>query len=392
MYKDQAHDTISRVEEALYRLTDLPNDMNAELDKMLIGSQSLDSAKRLAALPIWQTSQSHLIDKVQEQWLPYLKEAGFFEDPPPAKGYQSGNYERWAPAVYLEKCANGRQDVTDIILSCKFSEQPNPAVCTDFLRCAAVLPTASAEKVGRKALQEGWDRFMWHEAFRAIYVEIATKLALDREYDIATRMLCRALKPEPSELFPTAGTVGVVVGNYEPADPFMFERLLSKMPTQFGRDEQAKNQSLPVIKLLDSLLYESLRPDKQGRKTDGDDGECGCSDTDEISPRGMAGMTSSLFRCMKDCIAKDIDHKDRTKVMKVLYNRDHCMYRRLEMHAYAEFHCKFKCEAKMSVRWPVGSMHTCPEYRRLLGMEPPLPDNAKLRMPKRVDGRQYPDT
>ena len=97
----QAQDIICRVEEALNKSINFPRVSRPELYKVLIGPKSTASARRLAAV-LRQASRPHLIDKVQPGWLLPLKEVGFFESPPLRTGSQPGNYQRWAPATYLE--------------------------------------------------------------------------------------------------------------------------------------------------------------------------------------------------------------------------------------------------------------------------------------------------
>ena len=358
--KAQARGIMAEVEEALDRLTDLPSTTDDELEKMLEERPSLGSASRLAALPAWQTPLSHLIDKVDEHWLPSLKQAGFFKDPPPPDGSRPWSYERWAPAIYLEKCAKaGDKDVAGIILSCRFPERPNPAVYTDFLRCAAVLPD-SLESVGRKALREAWDRFMWHDSFRASYVEVAEKLALDRKYDVATCMLCRALKPGPP--------AGAATGILEPANPIISYKFLRCMP------KRAKEDPLPVITLMDSLLHESLAAYNRGKKTA--DHECCLSDAEEAGLHGAA-ETMSLFSCIQNCVVEAKSHPDGAEAVTVLRGGDHCLYRRLEMHVYAVFSEEFSKEIEPSLRRHQDSMRACPEYWRLWEA---LPGSAKLEI------------
>ena len=305
--KAQARNILSKVEQALDLLTDIPPTLDPKLEEMLGGPPSWDSAVKIADLTARQAFRPYMIDKVYEHWLPDLKNAGFFENPPPPEGSQSWDYERWAPAIYLEKCAEKYyKDVAGIIMSCPFPERPNPAVYTDFLRCAAVwcarakrtgvqAPKAGlsadgwndldgAERVGVKALDEGWDRFMWHDSFRASYVEIAEELALGKKYDVATRMLRLALRPEPPGP-PPAG------GRFDPSYTFVSDRFMRKMP------EMYKESPPSMKKLLDGILHESPTADSRGKKT----GKGSFSDGEKI---GASETNSVLFKCIMDCIGK----------------------------------------------------------------------------------------
>ena len=297
----QAQDLMSKVEEALDLSINFPRVLDPELVNVMMGPPSPDSARKLAAL-LLQTAGSPLIDSVQHDWLWHLKEAGFFEDPPPASDDRPGNYERWAPAIYLEMCAQtpANDVVAGIITSCALPARPNFAVYTDFLRCAAVLPPASMERVGRKALDEDWDRFMRQDQFRASYVTVAEKLIQNHKYDVATSMLRRALKPKPSEPRRAADAGGSDTDLSEPADPFMFQKLMAKMPNQ------AKTKPVPVMKLLTVLLHESIMLGKGRTAGESRHRKCRFPDTG-VGQNGMTEITSSLFRCIQACIGAIAD-------------------------------------------------------------------------------------
>lgn len=311
--KARARNILSKVEQALDLLTNFPPAIDPKLDEMLRGSPSWDSAVKIADLAVQQAFRPHMIDKVREHWLPHLKNARFFENPPPPEGSQSWDYERWAPAIYLEKCAEKRyKDVAGIIMSCPFPELPNPAVYTDFLRCAAVwcarakrtggkaLPAEllvdgwddldGAERVAVKALDERWDRFMLHDSFRASYVEIAEELALGKKYDVATRMLCLALKPGPPGPPPADGS-------FDPSYTFVSDRFMRKIP------EMYKESPPSMRKLLDVILHESPTADRRGEKT----GKGSFPDGEKI---GASEANSMLFNCIKDCIDKSGSDED----------------------------------------------------------------------------------
>lgn len=303
----QARNTLSKVEQALDLLTSLPPAMDPELDEMLKGPPSRNSAAKIADLTAQQAFRPYMIDKMHERWLPRLKNVGFFENPPPPEDSQSWDYERWAPAIYLEKCAEMHyKDVAGIIMSCPFPELPSPAVYTDFLRCAAVWCARAkrkgvqahraglsadgwddldgAERVGVKALEEGWDRFMLHDSFRASYVEIAEELALGRKYDVATRMLRLALKPGPPGPPPADG-------RFDPSYTFVSDRFMRKMP------EMYKESPPSMRELLDAILHESPTADSRGKKT----GRGSFYDGEKI---GASEAKSVLFSCVRECIDK----------------------------------------------------------------------------------------
>ena len=88
------------------------------------------------------------------------------------------------------------------------------------------------EKVGRKALDEDWDRFMGWDLFAVKYFEVAKKLYLEEKYDVSTRMLYRALKPKLSE--PTPDADGIVTELPRPVSQF-YVHMFSENPAQNAR-------------------------------------------------------------------------------------------------------------------------------------------------------------
>ena len=355
----QAQELLSEVEGVLDQLTRPQLVIQAEIDKMLKEPPSLDSAARIVALQSRRATQSYTIDEMQDHWLPYARKAGFFKNPPPAKGPES-EHERWLPAIYLRKCAKTfGKDVTDVILSYELADRPNPAVYVDFLICAADLTAARLEKVGRKALQEKWDRFMGLLLFAPNYVKVAEKLALNGRYGVATSMLLRALKPEPP---------GPAAGAAEPAAPaYVLEESLRGIAARAGKGQ------LPAIRLLDRLLRESVKDlGKDCEELAGADMDPG---------RNAAATASLLIGCLQDCVVRAARGRNRKRAMKVLHGGDHPVYRRMEMHAYAELPGRFGQEAELALLWHFGCACARSEYLRLLKAAfPALPEGAKRRV------------
>ena len=77
------------------------------IDEIVLRPPSAENAKRLVEMQIRVVTQSTLLKKLPEDWLPYMINAGFFKDLQPTV-FTSGhpNYVNWAPSQYLIKCVN----------------------------------------------------------------------------------------------------------------------------------------------------------------------------------------------------------------------------------------------------------------------------------------------
>ena len=429
MSSKEARDALTKVENALRCLFRPQLEINAEMDEILKGSPSLDSARRLVSLQRYRLqTQIKLVKNMPDRWLKHMQEAGFFKNPQPVTNCREPP-KHWAPARYLWKCVKEYdKDVTDIILSCEFKDkkQRNPAVYIDFLKCATDLTATSMEKVGKKALREAWDDFIGRNFFEASYVEVAEKLYLGGKYDVSKRMLFRALKPKLPEplsmpdadwniavrseptyplIPPTPAVPSYRIlclssclaepnlrGEVKPTarfDMHIFEEFLSKVCAL------AQKNPLPAITLLDSLLHESivLYNQSRGRDSDHDDGGCWRLAIEESDQNHMAPMSSLFVSCIRDCVVHAVQNGKGEEAMKTLYRRNHCIYRRLELYVYAKFSDEFKQEAALSVLWYFDCKHTRHEYCRLLKARfPTLPDNVRREILERVGRGHDPAT
>lgn len=381
----EAHSVLSEAEEILDQLIIPRFGIDTGTDEMLKGPPSLDRAQKIVASQARPANSPYLIGNLDPSWLPYMKEAGFFESPPHVgKNQELLDYRPWLPASYLRKCAKTRdKDVAEIILSCKFASQPHPLACIDFLKCATCMTAEDTEGVARKALEENWARFVWWDSFAAKYVEVAEKLYLGGRYDISVCMLMRALRLELSEPRRTAPG-DAVTGLRELAVPIgehRFQKILRKMP------ELARENPLPIIKLLDGLFYESVVLDnrRNGRDSGYDDGghwRMAVEDAIRSPPVSIQWMLVSRLR---DCVVGAV-RDGAPEALKILYARDHSMYRRLELHTYAEFPDKLDKEAELSALWYCDRPRMHHEHYRLLETAfSRLPARTKEKIIERID-------
>lgn len=392
----RARDVLSEIENVLDQLTVEPLAINAKIKALVEKPPSLDSAKKIVDLQRLPATQFYLIDKMGDEWLPYMRKAGFFENPPPrSKDRKSWDGSHWAPSLYLKKCVKAfGEDVADIILSCEFEhkDQRNPIVYTNLLACATLLTTANMEKVARKALQEKWDDFLEWLVFGSKYVAVAEKLYLGGRYSVSTRMLLRALKLKLSEpRLPTVNADGTVTKLRQltaPIGAYEWEDALSKTPAL------ARKNPIRVIKLLDRVLCKSIALDNKswGRAKGSDDGWIWRPAIEDSAQNYAVTMQSMLLSRLRDCVVYAVQNGEGKEAMKVLHRRDYTIYRRLEMHVYAEFPGKFAREVSLSALWSFGLPGAYHEHYRLLKTRfPALPDATRQKITERIDEGYGPD-
>ena len=380
---------LSEVEDILQLLFRPQLEINAEIDRILIGSPSLDSARDLVLLQSRRTTSSQLAEKIPDFWLPYMKKAGFFDNPLPTNCNQGRiNYDRWMQAVYLQKCVKTfGDDVTDIIISCKFRDrsQRNPAVYMDFLMCAVGLSPDNMEMIGKKALEETWDDFIDCYGFATKYVEMAEKLFSHKKYDVSTGMLFRALRPKRLKSS-TITLENMITGTYpkttHPFDLSIFQEILLRL------SKLAQKDPLPMIKLLDDLLYELMKMENLygGQDQDYYEASYWLYAIEEPNPNPMYPIQSLFIRCILDCITHAVQNKQNKEAMGILYRRNYCIYRRIEHHIYTKFPNIFKREVALLALWYFDYGYLYNDYHRLLErVFPVLPDSVRKEILDRID-------
>ena len=167
----------------------------------------------------------------------------------------------------------------------------------------------------------------------------------------------------------------------------MFSETLRKMPAL------AQKHPRPIIKLLDSLLHRSIVLDNQGMDLDEghDDGGRWRAAIEESNQNIVASTPSLFVSCIRDCIVCAVRDGDSAEEMKILYRRNHSIYRRLELYVYAKFPDRFKKEVELSASWYFGCAYAHHEYYRLLETAfPALPDRARQEILERIEAGYEP--
>ena len=134
--EDQASSKLSIIEDILHMFTMSQLSINDEIDEIISKSPSQKDAKKLTDLQFRWATQSQLIEKLPQEWLPYMIDAGFFSNPPITTfSNDKPNFDNWAASRYLIKCVTDfHDDVTKVILNCNFPNEQsrNPAIYADF--------------------------------------------------------------------------------------------------------------------------------------------------------------------------------------------------------------------------------------------------------------------
>lgn len=378
-----AREILSDVEELLRTLTPPQPGINDEIIRMLKELPSQDAADRLVALSIRQADQALLAKTAPPAWLPYVRTAGFFKNPLPASRNPT---PRWEPAKYLHRCApDFPDDVTDIILSCRFIDADliNPAVCMDFLACAISLPAACAEKIGRKSIREEWHRFHGLDQFASKYVEAATALYRAGEYDVSADMLFLALRPESPARRRAERDADKIARTYTilpyPLGEYLFEKTMSQLPAI------AEQNPLPMADLLDRLLHEHIVAQNRIAGISRDTGNW--RPAVEDSDQNMETAQSLLLSCFRDCIARAVKSGQGAQAMRICHRRNLAIYRRLELHVYARHPSEFKREVELCALLYCGDLFAFHEYYHLLkAVFPSLSDFTKRRLLESIAG------
>ena len=199
---EEMADMLSSLEKALDTLDAPQLAVNKEMDDMLLRQPSEELARQLTGMQHRRATQIKLAESLTPEWLPYMKEAGYFSEPQPANASNRSFYYIWPPSLYLRSCT--RQfgaEVAEIIMTVKFKDESgrNPAVYTDFLACACDLPLPDAERIAAKAVKEGWCGFTDIIMHDKGYLELASRLYLGGRHDIAGEMFFSLLKAKMLE-------------------------------------------------------------------------------------------------------------------------------------------------------------------------------------------------
>lgn len=352
---EQAQQKLTRVEDILHMFTRPQLSINDEIDEIISKSPSSENAKRLTELQFRWATQSQLIEKLPQEWLPYMIEVGFFSNPPAATfSKNSPRYVYWAASRYLTKCVSDYPNkVTEVILDCNFQNEKdrNPTIYTDFLTCALDLPLSNIEKIGQKILDEKWYDFREDYGFTEKYVKIIEELYLAEKYDLAEKLFHNGFAPKLSEKVATMNILEESTVYREvrfPMDDYWFEEILQKIIPQFVE----KNPEL-ITKTLISLLEESIILDNQGKeiKDEYEDGlEVYRSTIEDSDQNGLSTIKSVFVTHIRNCLIyiANNDPEKLKDLMQVISEKKPWIFRRLELYMYENFSDLFPKEIPLS--------------------------------------------
>ena len=395
----------SEIDEVLGDLTTPQITINEEMDDLLSRAPSADLAKRLIKMQSLWATQLRLVEAMQDHWLPPMREAGFFSNPPPASTAKPPSYTVWPPSQYLRKCTKKYgKGVTEIILAFRFKSPSdrNPAVYMDFLKCALNLPLPDAERIARKALQEAWSDFATVSFFNDEYIELAARLYKEGRYCVAAEMLCSALSS--MLLLGTDAASGGDAAGQKPGNAaalpnlYWLEEVLSKKVLLLAR----KNP-WPAIEVLGRILGKSTAIEdqdwagdsKQNGEADGVSELLDCHPDAGNYTRAQAHelVVGCVLDCIRECVPKAPDAMGRLRrIMGAFYKENHCEFRRIELASYAEFPDEFQLEINTSILLHFDLPCTRNEYRRLLDTSfGKLPQQTREEVLKLIERGLPPD-
>ena len=371
---EEVANILVEMEEVLGDLTTPQIAVNEEMDALLSRAPSACLARRLIKLQSRWATQLRLVEAMQDHWLPHMREAGFFSNPPPASTAEPPSYTVWPPSLYLRKCTEkyGRE-VAEIILASKFKSPSdrNPAVYIDFLECALSLPLPDAERIASKALQEAWGDFAAVSILDDKYMELAARLYMEGKYCVAAEMVCSALSTRllGTDAASKRDAEGQKPGKAAmPLNLYWLEEVLSKKVPPLAR----KNP-WPIIEALGRILVKSVAAEnqdqKEGRRGAGADSLLDYSPDAGNYTRLQAHklIVDCVVDCIRDCLPKAPDAMERLRrIMGMFYKEDGCEFRRIELASYAEFPDEFSREISTSLLIHFDRPCTRDEYRRLL--------------------------
>lgn len=340
---EQAHQKLTRVEDILHMFTRPQLSINDEIDEIISNSPSIENAKKLTELQFRWATQSHLIEKLPQEWLPHMINVGFFCNPPPATFSNNvPRYEYWTASRYLTKCVSDYPDnVTEVILNCKFQNEKerNPTIYTDFLACAIDLPISDVEKIAKKSFDERWFDFREYYWLTEKYVEIIEKLYLAEKYELAEKLIHAVFGAKLSDeiIMPNLFEVKKYREASFPMDTYWFEEILKNKIPKFVE----KNPEL-ITNVLLSLLEKSIILDRIGKEIDDeyyDTLEVFRPSIEDSDQNSLSTIQSVFVTHIRDCLiyTGNRDQEKLKNLMHVIYVKKPWIFRRLELYIYTVF-------------------------------------------------------
>lgn len=326
------------IESILELLTKPVSDILDITDEILSHIPSEENAKKLQEYLFLHSTQSVLIQKLSVDWLPFLQVTGFFKNPAPSKKQnETRTHPYWMPSHFLQKCTKKYPEkITEIILECKFDNvnNRNRTIFYDFLECASKLPAIHSNKVAKKAIDENWHDFISVNWFAEKYGSVMEKLYLHDEYELAKKFAFNLFKPiiyeeKYTDIFEGIDPIKKIKC---PFDHYMFEQILEKTIPKLVQ----KNHFV-VIEILISLLNQSLLPfDKYSVNWI-------FSIEDNRKNFTFFDMRRLFVYHLRDCLnfVGENHLSELKRVMKLLSDQEHTIFRRLELFVYSRYPDEF---------------------------------------------------
>ena len=368
--QDECEQKLSDIESILLKLTTPQTAIISRLDDIIKQEPSKKNAKEMQEFLFRRSSESYLLDNISSNWLPYLKDIGFFDSSKFEDQYtkDSPNFV-WIPSRLLLKYAKEKPDeITDIILGCNLGKSSKHSwiIITDFLGCAVVLPESYAEKISQKALDENWyDQTYKHDSKK--YADLMTMMFCAKKYDIATKMARNLFRLELSKMSRSRDSAMDI--DVKPIiDLYTFEIILSeKIPVM------CKHNPLITVELLADALEKSIGMWKDTRpsldeKTDLSDQWRPAIENHDQNQNYTPTPSSIFLQHLRDCLECMIqnDTNEMKKGLGVLKKKQYYIFRRLEMHIYKKNPDIFKNEIEKILQNYFDNTKVYHEYYELL--------------------------
>ena len=375
----QADAMLSDIEDALYMLTTPQTQINDEIDQLVLKTPSIKNARTLLDVQRNLASQQYMLAKLPTSWLHSMIRAEFFTNPQPFDSSSQPKY--WVPSMYLKKCAPVLPDeVASVVLTCVFQtpEKRNPAVYADFLSCALHFSTADLEKMGQKMLNEKWFEFLKIDWFAIKYVRVIELIYLKEQFDLAIKLMKHLLCPINLQ----SNTIGDSpdAGNASRnADVFLN---LDQETIHTTMQSMLQKNPIPITELLIAALEKRVAAynESVGRQNIEDGSNGWIPLIAEFDHNWSSDIRSLLVYYLKEGllrIGKD-DARTLKHVIRKLYEQSYWIFRRLELHVYAQFPSMFKQEIAHSLSWYFYDSYPRQEYGNLVRkVFPSLTDQMK---------------
>ena len=336
--QENAEEELITVEEILSRLTKPQIEILDEIDEIISTNPSKEGALKLKSYLFRWSSHSHLLAKLPCEWLQFLDDIGFFDNPQPlpsSKKQKSGAFPYWMPSGYLTKCASSMPDlVTKIILKCKFknSSERNPAIYDDFLKCSLVLTESNMEKIATKAIDEKWHDFMNNYFIVEKYTDLAKCLYLEGKFGIALKML--------THFFDSAKTNSI-----QRYHDYEVEKILNeKIP------KLVEKNPLDIIKLLVSFVEELVKQNNASKSHDSSYMLLRSIEDHEQNSYLLHKVSAMSVVHLRNCLVHlgNTNPEDLKTNMNILSEKKFYIFRKLEIFLYEKFTDLFKSESSKS--------------------------------------------